>query len=259
MWCSLISCCLYNNCTGSLTEICSIINLQRTQSIDDLNTITPQRHPNTTNGISKPNHSGSECALQSFLIRGVACWVMRPIICGQTVILISFRATGLRSCVITCHTSFIDCKNATWLSPAHNLESISFRKHCYVQQSHFTCYLFIFYCGWRTRFTSDILLNRFTDLLSLYLWPRLRLPLTLLNGVHLCHMTSDRILTSGVKKPKKRWRYQNHWFLHRGFKMFSKGLIRDVLRYHIFIRKAQIGPPLSFNYHNPILGPIIGR
>lgn len=65
--------------------------------------------------------------MQSFLIRGVACSVMGPIICGQTVILISFRSTGLRSCVITCHTSFVDCKNATRLFPGHNLVAISFR------------------------------------------------------------------------------------------------------------------------------------
>lgn len=82
--------------------------------------------------------------MQSFLIRGVACSVMGPIICGQTVILISFRSTGLRSCVITCHTSFVDCKNATRLFPGHNLVAISFRKHRYVQFSHLPPYLFIF-------------------------------------------------------------------------------------------------------------------
>lgn len=67
------------------------------------------------------------------------------IICGQTAILISVRSTGLRSCMITCHTSFVDCKNATRLFPGYSLAAISFRKHYHVQFVRLPPYLYIYY------------------------------------------------------------------------------------------------------------------
>lgn len=61
-----------------------------------------------------------------------------PIVCGQTVILISFCPTGLRSSVITCHTSFVDCKNTTWLFTGYYLASVTFRKqNCSITLGHF--------------------------------------------------------------------------------------------------------------------------
>lgn len=67
--------------------------------------------------------------VRSFLIQAVLHLVMGPVMCGQTVALISLRSTTLCGRAITCHTSFIYCKNIPWLFPATPFKSDHIHTH----------------------------------------------------------------------------------------------------------------------------------